>query len=127
MTVNELTEKWLKLRGKIAQAAAPFDAQLAEIQALRSEATADFAASLADVEQELKRIGLATKQTINHASGVVIGYRKGATRISYDWRVVDTVAAALGDKKPKLAAQLLKARKKTVGNPSASVKMKARR
>jgi len=121
--IDKLVAKWVTLGTEIQKAASPFDAQIADINNLRRVAVGDLEMERAAVEEKLVDYGLAAKQTIKHPGGVIISFRNGARRITYDWRIVDTVHAALADEKPKLAQQLFKARKESVGNDSASVKL----
>ena len=76
---------------------------------------------MAEIEGEIKALALARAEGVK-AYGVVVGYRSGYERVSYDHKTADAVLGTLRDVLPEAAKTLEGARKSTLVSPSVSVK-----
>jgi len=120
--MNEgILSQWRAVYDQKQEATAPIRAELETLNAGLAEVSAPFDAQLAELEAGI-RIYALSAGCGQKADGVEVAYRKGSTRVTYEWRQVDAVRNVLRDILPESAATLDAARKETTGEPSVSVK-----
>lgn len=119
--MEELLKKWGEQSQLLAAATAGIDAEIATLQEERAEIAAPYQERISELEAEIRERTLLLGESVR-GEGVYVTYRKGAHRVTYDWRTVDSVAGVLKDVMPDTAKTLMDARKETTGNPSVSIR-----
>ena len=120
--MDRLLSQWRAIYDQKQTATAPIRAELETLNAGLAEVSAPFDAQLAELEADIRAAALELGKTYKLPGCVEVAYRKGATRVTYEWKQVDAVRNVLRDILPESAATLDAARKETTGEPSVSVK-----
>ena len=95
--------------------------QIATLQAVLSEVEAPYRERMKEIEEEIRGFALARAEGAK-ANGVVVGYRNGYQRVSYNAKQTDMVLGMLRDVLPETAQSLEGARKVSFVQPSVTVK-----
>lgn len=95
--------------------------QLEELGVILNEIVAPYKERMAEIEEEIKTLAIAIGGGTK-AHGVVVGYRNGYQRVSYDSKQTDVVLGLLRDVLPETAVALDGARKASWVKPSVSIK-----
>ena len=121
--MNDLLKQWRSVYDDKEAATAEIRAEIEALQNDLAEISVPFDAQLSAWEEAIREEALELAETYKAEDiGVVVSYRKGSTRITYDWRKVDSVRDFLRDVLPETAESLNQARKQTEGAPSVSIK-----
>lgn len=129
MMFETLIEKWHEIEKKRWERTADLQRRILDLKQQAYELEQVLASKVLDLdaEQEALRIEF-TPQILAYGKtwkglGGKISFRKGAVRVSYDWRKADAIAAALEVVAPALAEQLRQARSESVGDVSWKIEL----
>lgn len=95
--------------------------QLLTLQAILQEVEQPYKERMAEIEGEIKPFALARAVGVQ-AHGVVVSYRSGYERVSYDRNKADVVLGVLRDVLPETAKSLEGARKVSFVQPSVTIR-----
>jgi len=122
--MDELLKQWRKIYDERELAAADIEAQIDVLNSLLCEAVTPYNEQLAELQEKITAAALE-KQATTKAHGVVVSYRKGYERVSYEYKRVDAILAFLKDALPETAKSLEVARSVKAVAPSVTVKADA--
>lgn len=121
-----LLKEWREANEAMQKASASTREEIARLQREVVEFERPDRERIQQIEAELRPSALAAGKTVKHEeSGVKVAYRKGTTRVTYDWKAVDSINAVLRDVMPSAASALTAARKATTGDPSVKLSVYA--
>ena len=118
--IYALLGDWQVAYDDLEKVGAPIKAKINDLLSDLSALQRPLEERLAIIEAEICPLAIARAGTIK-TPGVNVSYRKGATRVTYDWRTVDSVKSILQDVLPKTALTLEGARSQSTGKPSVSI------
>ena len=119
-TMSSLMANWKTAHDEMVIAAAPARENIQAAMAKLDAAQEPYIERISSLEAKIRPLALAHAATFK-GDGVESRYRKGAYRVNYDWRAVDTVLGVLQDILPKTAETLEKARSSSTGKPSVKI------
>lgn len=111
--------EWREAQHSLAAASVEWRKNITRLQREAAELERPYRERMQEIEAELLPSAVAAAKTVKHEeSGVKVAFRKGATRVTYDWRTVDSIAAFLRDVLPATSEALTDARSQSTGDPS---------
>lgn len=119
-TLDELLENWRITHDDMHIVLQPYQSRLDLLNSTIARIAEPYRDALRELEAEIRPLITANAKTYK-GDGAEARYRKGARRVTYDWRYVDTVRDVLHDILPETALCLDSARKETTGEPSVSI------
>ena len=120
--MDGLLKQWRQAIDDRDQASSDLRDQLLAVQLAIGAVEEPYNDRIATLETEIKAAALALGKTYKLPDIAAVNYRKGAVRVTYNWRAVDSVTSVLRDILPETAASLAAARSETQGAPSVSIK-----
>jgi hypothetical protein len=115
-TYDEMMRQGKEHRNLIAR----YEEDLAGFRDSLAELEAPYREKLDEIAAEIRPMAEAHGKTYKGETAEV-KYRKGAVRVTYDWRRVDSVRDFLRDVLPETAASLSAARAETVGESTVTI------
>ncbi len=126
---DKLLEKWRELEKQRWERTADLQRQILDLKQQAYELEQLLANKVLDLDAEQESLRaefapqiLAYGKTWKGPGGK-ISFRKGAVRISYDWRKVDAISVALEAVAPALAEQLRMVRAESIGDASWKIEL----
>lgn len=116
-----LVKSWRDCYDDMREDTAEVSEQINTLTEVLKEIAAPYQQRLDEIEKEIKARALMWGEGYK-GHGVVVGYRKGYERVSYDAGVADAVLSILQDVLPKTGEALEGARKVSFVSPSVTVK-----
>jgi hypothetical protein len=118
--MDHLLDRWTEIYDEMMEGSAHLRDLLDNVRQQLSALEEPYRVQLEAINAEIRPLAEALGKTYATDTAKV-SFRKGATRITYDWRKVDSVRDFLRDVLPETASSLEMARKESVSAPSINI------